>query len=131
MLRKISAGFPPYSQRSLLSDGPMPPPPFGAWQPTQLKLIKSFMPRIAASESEASGFFMLGPNGIAPGIRCETGAFISGFAYFPSSCRGGWTSAPNAKAVGSRKAIAATDLRMGLHLGSYGCDAPGGVGCGG
>ena len=38
-----------------LSDGPMPPAPLAAWQPTQLNWMKYFMPRTAESGSSAYG----------------------------------------------------------------------------
>src|SRR6187200_3451203 len=61
------SGLPPYIKARLESAGPMPPPPLSAWQPTQLKLAKYFMPRAAAAESSATGFFMFGARSTSPG----------------------------------------------------------------
>src|SRR5690348_8588047 len=51
----------------------MPPAPFAAWHPEQLKLSKSFIPRWAALGSLASGLLMFGVTFTAPGTTPVTG----------------------------------------------------------
>src|SRR6187200_1132321 len=71
------SGLPPYIKARLESAGPIPPPPLSAWQPTQLKLAKYFIPRAAAAESSATGFFMFGARSTSPGRILVTGTLRS------------------------------------------------------
>src|SRR5690348_7943655 len=68
----ICAGLSPNLKKLLLSAGPIPPPPFAAWQPTQLKLLKYFIPRCAALASFATGFSMSGTL-TPPGVMFTSG----------------------------------------------------------
>src|SRR5215831_3440106 len=71
---KWLAGLLPNLNVRPLSDGPMPPPPFGAWQPTQLNVLKYCMPRSAEVGSFAIGL-VRGSAAIPPGMLLTSGTF--------------------------------------------------------
>src|SRR5260370_38374730 len=59
------------------SDGPTPPPPLGAWQPTQFMLSKACMPRSIAAGSPAAGFLISAGKDAPPGKSGLTGTCSS------------------------------------------------------
>src|ERR1700752_3045172 len=60
-----------------LSAGPLPPPPLGAWQPTQFMLWKACMPRSIAAGSLAAGVLICGGKVAPPGKIELTGTCSS------------------------------------------------------
>src|SRR5260221_11503235 len=100
-----------------LSDGPIPPPPLGAWQPTQFMLSKACMPRSIAAGTPAAGFLISAGKDAPPGKSGLTGTCSSAVgAGDDGGFCGAMPSLNVANVPSPRAAMATATLRGDGHV---------------